>query len=125
MAVAVIALSLMPRIATAACLNKFVSRTDGPKLIVTLLTGKLTFGEAQALSHSITAGRAPRLEWVDGRKTIARQFGDLKVVRPMPVACDDKPSGVVMVITFISRSQPSKKLDIRFDPNTIISFDVQ
>ena len=50
MAVAVIALSLMPRISTAACLNKFVSRTDGPKRIVTLLTGKLTFGEAQALS---------------------------------------------------------------------------
>ena len=43
----------------------------------------------------------------------------------MPVACDDKPSGVVMVVTFISRSQPSKKLDIRFDPNTIISFDEQ
>ena len=125
MAVAVIALSLMPRIATAACLNKFVSRTDGPKVIVTLLTGKLTFGEAQALSQAISAGHAPRLEWINGRKTIARQFGDLKVVRPMPVACDDKPSGVVMVITFISRSQPSKRLDIRFDPNTIISFDVQ
>jgi hypothetical protein len=123
-AVALIALSLVPRVSMAAtCVNKFVRRSDGPKQIVTLLTGKLTYQEAQALSHSIVERRAPPIEWIDDEgKIIARQYGELKVVRPMPVACDGKPSGSIIIATFISQIQPSKKMGIRFDPHTNVLF---
>jgi len=39
-------------------MNKFVSRPDGNKQVVTLLTGKYTFDEAKALAAAINAGSA-------------------------------------------------------------------
>ena len=88
--------------ASAACVNRFVARSEGTRQVVTLLTGKLTFQEAQALSSSIGHSQAPGLEWLDDKgKAVAKQFGELKVVRPMPVGCDGKASGVVMIVTFI------------------------
>src|SRR5437868_10098867 len=52
----------------AVCVNKFLSRNEGAaKQIVTLLTGKLTFQEAQDLAKAITARSAPPLEWVDDK----------------------------------------------------------
>jgi hypothetical protein len=122
-AFALIALSVASQLHAATCVNKFVRRTQGAKQIVTLLTGKLTFQEAQALSQSISEHRARPIEWIDDEgKRIARQLGDLKVVRPMPVACDGKPSGSIIIVTFLSQLQPSKKMGIRFDPHTNVLF---
>ena len=112
--------------ASAACVNRFVARTERPKQVVTLLTGKLTFQEAQQLAEAIAKKQAPPLEWVDDKgKAVAKQFGDLKVVRPMPVGCDGKPSGVVMVATFASNSPPAKKMWVKLDADTTVEFEQQ
>lgn len=110
----------------ATCLNRFVSRSERTTQVVTLLTGKLTFQEAQALAAKIQKGDAPRLEWVsDEGRTIARQFGELKVVRPMPVGCDGKASGVVMVAQFMAVHKPTKKMNVKFDAQTTVAFEQQ
>jgi hypothetical protein len=117
----------IPRTGSASCMNKFVRRTEGGNhQVVTLLTGKLTFEEAKTLAAAIGAHQSPLLEWLDdGGKVISRQFGDLKVVRPMPVGCDGRASGVVVVVTFISVNTPSKKMTIKLDANTTVAFDEQ
>ncbi len=112
--------------AFASCVNKFVSRSDGPRQVVTLLTGKLTYDEAQKLADAIGAGDAPPLEWVnDSGKVIARQFGELRVIRPMPVRCDDRPSGVVMTVTFATVQKPSKKIHVKLNTKKPVTFDEQ
>ena len=117
---------LVVNAASAACVNKFVSRSEGPRQVVTLLTGRLTFQEAQARAAAIKANTAPPLEWVDEKgRVIARQFGDLKVVRPMPVGCDGKTSGVVVIATFPAAAPPSHVMHIRIDANTTIDFEQQ
>jgi hypothetical protein len=122
----VVALLVVPSLAHAACLNKFVRRTEGPRQIMTLLTGKLTFQEADALAKAISAKQAPPLEWVDdGGKTIAKQLGDMKAVRPMPVACDNKTSGAVISVIFQSALPPAKKMRVKLDANTIVDFEEQ
>ncbi len=112
--------------ASAACVNRFVVRTERPLQVVTLLTGKLTFQEAQALATAIQKKEAPPIEWVteDG-KTVAKQYGDLRVVRPMPVGCDGKTSGVVIVASFGSALPPSKKMLIKLKADTTVAFDEQ
>ena len=108
------------------CLNKFIHRSDGPRQTITLLTGKLTFQEAQQLSADIASQKAAALAWVDDSgKAIARQYGELKVVRPMPVGCDDKPSGVIMIATFATVQKPSKTLNIKLAPDTTVQFEQQ
>jgi hypothetical protein len=109
----------------AACVNKYVARTDGNKKILTLLTGKLTFPEAQELAKAITAKAAPPIEWVDeGGKTIASSV-QVQAVRPMPVACDDKPSGSVINVTFLTFSAPSGGVTIKFSEELLVYFDEQ
>ena len=104
----------------ATCVNRFVSRAERQFQVVTLLTGKYTFQEAQDMA------KTAKLEWVDeGGKTIARQVGELKVVRPMPVGCDGKTSGVVLVAQFASLRAPAKKMLIKFDAQTTVEFDQQ
>ena len=111
---------------SAACVNRFVARTEGPRQVVTLLTGKLTFQEAQALVDAIRKKQSPPLEWVNAQgKAVAKQVGDVKVVRPMPVGCDDKPSGVVMIATFGAGAPPSKKMFVKLDANTTVEFEQQ
>ena len=111
---------------SAACVNKFTSRVDGPRHIVTFLTGKLTFQSARVLAAAIRDGKAAPLEWVDSSgKSIARQFGDLKVVRPMPVSCDGNSSGVIMIAVFPAVQSPSRKMLVKFDANNIVEFDQQ
>jgi len=109
------------------CINKFLTRSDGAaKQVVTLLTGKLTFQEAQELAKAINARQAPPFEWVDDKgKVISRQWGELKVVRPMPVGCDGKTSGVVVIATFQTLSQPIGKMVVKIDPNTTVTFEEQ
>ncbi|HEY0160554.1 MAG TPA: hypothetical protein VGF28_24925 [Thermoanaerobaculia bacterium] len=110
----------------AACMNRFVATSKGPQQVVTLLTGKLTFQEAQELSKKIKDGSAPKLEWVDeSGKAISKQAGELKVVRPMPVGCDGKSSGVVVVATFLSLKPPVKKMNVKLDATTTVAFEQQ
>jgi hypothetical protein len=112
--------------AFAACTNKFLRRTEGPRQVVTLLTGKLTFQEAQALSAAITKKEAPPIEWVDEKgKVIARQYGDLRIVRPMPVGCDGKTSGVIFVATFTAVHPPAKKMFVKLTAESTVEFEEQ
>lgn len=123
---AVLVLLLAAETASAACVNRFVARADRPRQVITLLTGKLTFQEAQQLAEAINKKQAPPLEWVDDKgKSVAKQFGELKIVRPMPVGCDGKTSGVVMVATFASNVSPSKKMWVKLNPDTTVEFDQQ
>ena len=110
----------------AACINRFVGRSDGPKQVITLLTGHLTFQEAQTLAAAINGREARPLEWVDDKgKLIAKQYGELKVVRPMPVGCEGKKSGVVLNATFATVNQPQKKMNLKLNPDTTIEFEEQ
>ncbi len=119
-ALAVVAVLSAQTSSAATCINRFVSRSERQRQVVTLLTGKYTFQEAQALAKDA------KLEWVDDSgKTIAKQFGELKVVRPMPVGCDGKSSGVVMIASFASVIAPQKKMLVKFDPQTTVAFDQQ
>jgi hypothetical protein len=112
--------------ASAACVNKFTTRSDGPRQIITFLTGKLTFQEAQALSADINQRRAEPIEWVDDKgKTLARQHGELKVVRPMPVACDGKPSGVIMIAAFPSLQKPTRKMNVKLVAKSVVVVEEQ
>ena len=125
LSLAALALFAAP-LAHGACVNKFVARTEGPRQVVTLLTGKLTFQEAQTLAVSIQRREAPPMEWVDeGGRSIAKQFGELKVVRPMPVGCDGKTSGVVVIATFPTGVKPSRKMSVKIDAQTTVAFEQQ
>jgi len=121
-----LALCVLTPQAFAACMNKFVSRTERPHQVVTLLTGKLTFQEAQELAKAIAAKQSPPIEWVDDSgKPVAKQFGELKVVRPMPVGCDGRSSGVVIVVAFPTGNVPSKKINIKFKADETVAFEQQ
>jgi len=112
--------------ASAECVNRFVVRTERPLQVVTFLTGKLTFQEAQALAAAIQKKQAPPLEWInDAGKSVAKQYGELKVVRPMPVGCDGKTSGVVLVAQFGSALTPSKKMLVKLNADTTVTFEEQ
>jgi len=123
----VLAAALFSSSASAAvCVNRFLARSERTQQVVTLLTGKLTFQEAQALAAAIRDKKSPAMEWVDDSgKTLARQFGEVKIVRPMPVGCDGKTSGVVMIVTFGTPQVPSKKMNVRLDAKTTVAFDQQ
>jgi hypothetical protein len=111
---------------TAACMNKFTVRSEGPRQTVTFLTGKLTFQGAQTLAAAIHDRKSGPLEWIDDNgKTVAAEYGELKVVRPMPVSCDGNPSGVVMIAMFMTIHPPSKKMSLKLDANTTIAFEEQ
>ena len=101
------------------CVNKFLRRSEGAKQVVTLLTGKLTFEEAQARVKS-----GP-IEWVDDKGKIVAKSVELKAVRPMPVGCDGKTSGVVMIATFISMQPPKQKMLVKLNDATTVAFDEQ
>ena len=107
--------------ASGACVNRFVQRRDTPgRWAVTLLTGHFTFQEAQTLARDIADGRTPSLEWVDDRgKSLGKQFGDLKIVRPMPVACEGKPSGSVILMTVLAPRAPMAKMSVKFPTRTV------
>ncbi|HVT44751.1 MAG TPA: hypothetical protein VMT00_10200 [Thermoanaerobaculia bacterium] len=110
----------------AACINKYIYKSQGNRQHITLLTGKLTFQDAQELARQIAEKKSPPLEWLDDKgKTLATQFGELKVVRPMPISCDDKPSGVVVATTFMTMVTPSRSIQIRLGPDTVVTFEEQ
>ena len=119
-------LLLVETSAHAACVNKFIYRQDGPTLRLTLLTGKLTFQEAKDLAKAISEKKADPIEWIDDKgKTIAKQNGDLQVLRPMPVGCDEKPSGSVITISFFRNVPPASKVTIKLAADNIVTFEEQ
>lgn len=109
----------------AACVNRFLARQEKSKRIITLLTGKLTFQEAQSLVAAVNSKKAPPIEWVDEKGKIISKSLDLKVVRPMPVGCDGRTSGVVMIASFLGLQSPSKKMFVKFNPNESVLFEEQ
>ncbi len=112
--------------ASAACVNKFTRRSEGPRNVVTILTGELTFQSAQTLANAIRDGKADPVAWVnDSGKVIAQQFGELKVVRPMPVGCNGNPSGVILIVVFPSAQSPSRKMLVKFDRKTTVALEEQ
>ena len=124
--VVVVLLAVVAPSASAACMNKFVYRSEGPKQHLTLLTGKLTFQEAQALAKAIAERKNQPIEWIDDKgKVVAKQLGELKVVRPMPVGCDDRVSGVVLNAVFMTLVPPTKKMIVKFDGTTTVEFEEQ
>lgn len=126
LSVAVLVCVLAANAASAACVNRFVSRMERPRVVVTLLTGKLTFQEAQALADAIQKKEASPIEWIDANgKPVAKQYGELKIVRPMPVGCDGKTSGVVMVAKFLAAVEPAKKMVVKLNSNTTVEFEQQ
>jgi hypothetical protein len=104
--------------ASAVCVNKFMARSEGPRQVVTLLTGKVTFQEAQSLTRS-------SVQWVDEKGNKVADAVDLKVVRPMPVGCDGKTSGVVMLATFLSVHPPQKKMFVKLGDSAPVEFEEQ
>jgi hypothetical protein len=124
---AILALTLAAAdVAVAAqCVNKFVARRERQYQQVTLLTGKLTFQEAQKLASDIQSGKAERLAWVDDKgKAIASQLGELKVVRPMPVGCDGRSSGVILTVNLMTVNPPVKKMLVKM-PDATVAFEEQ
>ena len=112
--------------ADADCINKFMARTQGNLQNVTLLTGTIDFDAAQQLAAAIRDKKADPLEWVDeSGKRIAQQFGEVKVVRPMPVSCDGHSSGVILAVAFPNAVPPTKKMRVRLAKNTVVAFEEQ
>lgn len=116
-----------PHAAAAACVNRFVQRREAPgRWVVTLLTGRLTYQEAQTLTREITAGRSAPLDWVDDRgKSLGKQIGLLRVVRPMPVACEGKSSGSILLATFLAPKPPAGKMNVKFNSAMTVEFEEQ
>jgi hypothetical protein len=111
--------------AHAACLNKFVVQSQNNKRIVTLLTGEITFVEAKELSRALKAKEAGVIEWLDPRDQVIVAASGFDVVRPMPVACGDRKSGVVATIELVTFATPSKTMRLRFPDGRTVTFTEQ
>lgn len=112
-------LALQPASA-AVCVNRFLSHSEGSKQVVTLLTGKVSFQEAQELSRQRAS-----VAWVDESGKVVAVCVELRALRPMPVGCDGKTSGVVMLATFLTMRQPSKKMIVKLGAVGAVDFEEQ
>jgi hypothetical protein len=119
--VTMMAAILLPSSAYAACMNKFVTRTEGNKKIVTLLTGSVTFQEAQDIAKNLQAKKAT-VEWVDDKGKTLAAAAEFQAVRPMPVACGDKPSGAVINVVFLTFTNPSKTMTVKLGDVATVAF---
>lgn len=110
----------------AACMNKYVHQKSGQKVTFTLLTGMLTFDEAKAVAAEIAEGSRNPIRWmnVDG-KVVARNFGPIRVVRPMPVSCEGKGSGVVLQAVFPTGNTPDRQIQMDFGRDLVVEFEAQ
>lgn len=112
---------LLPAVAHAACMNKFVARTEGNKKVLTLLTGSITFQEAQELAKNVQAKKAS-VDWLDDKGKAVASAAEFQPARPMPVACGDKPSGAVLNVVFLTFASPSKTVTIKLGDITTVAF---
>lgn len=110
----------------AACVNKYVHQKSGQRVTFTLLTGMLTFDEAKRVAAEIADGSRNPIRWMnaDG-KVVARNFGPIRVVRPMPVSCEGKGSGVVMQAVFPTARTPDRTIQMDFGRDLVVEFDAQ
>ena len=116
----------VPHVARAACINKFLRHSEGARHTITLLTGKMTYQEASDWAKAVNGGQAPALEWLDEKgKVIAKNYGEVKIVRPMPVGCDGKASGVVFIAHFLNLQPPAKKMTVKLGANNAVQFEEQ
>lgn len=118
-ALAVSFLSLQPA-AAAVCVNRFLARAEGAKQIMILLTGKLTYQEALDLAKQRGA-----VEWLDDSGKVVATSVELKPLRPMPVGCDGRASGVVMQAMFLTVRHASKKVMIKLGSADPVEFEEQ
>jgi hypothetical protein len=109
----------------AACANKYVARQEGVRVVVTLLTGKLTFPEAKDLVKSVQDKKTQPVAWVDGSGKVIANSASVDAVRPMPVGCDGKSSGSVLSLTFLRNTPPSGPLTVRLTDETTVVFEQQ
>ena len=111
--------------ATAACMNKYVAQRDGSKSTLTILTGRISYTEARVLAQAMNGHGAAAPELVDENGRTIMKLADLKVIRPMPVSCDEKPSGVVLSTAILSPRQVSGTIYIKFDERNTIALEQQ
>ena len=124
--VTVLLVSPASRAMAATCMNKYIAQREGSKYTLTVLTGKISYSEAYELAQAVNNHTAPVPEWVDDKgRTIAKHMGGLKVIRPMPVSCDGKLSGVVLTTVFLSTRTPSGKILIKFDDKNTVELEEQ
>lgn len=112
--------------AEAACVNKYVYRRDSRgRITLTLVTGKLTFAEAQKLVADFEAKKAD-IVWTDSEgKTIVSALPGAAAQRPMPVGCDGRTSGAAMAISFLRPTAPSGTIHLRFGDGAVVAFEEQ
>lgn len=118
-ALAVSFLSLQPA-AAAVCVNRFLARAEGARQVMTLLTGKLTYQEALDLAKQRGA-----VQWLEDSGKVVATSIELRPVRPMPVGCDGRTSGVVMQATFLTVRHASKKIMIKLGSGDAVEFEEQ
>jgi hypothetical protein len=118
-ALAVSFLPLQPASA-AVCVNRFLAHSEGARQVMTLLTGKLTYQEAQDLAKQQRA-----VEWLDDSGKVVATSVEIKPIRPMPVGCDGKTSGVVIQATFFTVRKVSKKIMFKLGSADAVEFEEQ
>jgi hypothetical protein len=111
--------------AVAACLNRFVVQTQGNKRVVTLLTGEMTFSEAAELARALRSKELAALEWLDAKDRVIATATTFNAVRPMPVACGSRSSGVVVTLELVTFAIPSKSMTLKFPDGTKVTFTEQ
>jgi hypothetical protein len=116
----ILSLLVLQPASAATCVNKFLAHAEGTKLVVTLLSGKLSYEEARELSR-----QRGLVEWLDDSGKVVATCAELRAVRPMPVGCDGKTSGVVMMATFLTMRHPSKKMTVKLGAVGAVDFDEQ
>ncbi len=117
---------LAAHVASAACVNRFVNRNERVRQVVTLLTGKLTFQEAQTLAASILKKQATPLEWVSAEANRSpNSSASSKWFARCRSAATAKTSGVVLIVTFPTTVAPDKKMLVKLNAETTIPFDQQ
>lgn len=112
--------------AEAACVNKYVYRKDSRgRIALTLVTGKLTFAEAQKLVADIEAKKA-EIVWTDSQgKAIVSALPGAAAQRPMPVGCDGRTSGSAIAVSFLRPSVPSGNIYLKFGDGDVVEFEEQ
>lgn len=111
--------------AHAACVNKYVHRMDGKKVTLTVITGTLTFAEAQKLASDVAAGKAT-IEWTDKDGSAPMKvLPGAAAVRPMPVACGDRKSGSVISMSFLRISPPKGTIYLKLGSDEIVAVEQQ
>lgn len=120
--VCVVTIALMTGDASAACLNRFVVQSQNNKRILTLLTGELTFPEAKELARAVQAKEVGAIEWIDASDKVIVAGSRFSAVRPMPVSCGDRSSGVVATLELLTFSTPSKTMRLKLPDGRKVTF---